>query len=62
MCRIAFVPGWTGLTDYWKFTEQRSAPINLTKGQKCYLKARAKEHGGGDFVKVSLFILMTTMY
>ena len=53
------MPTYALTNQYTKhYSEQISDPVYLTKGQKCYLKALAKEHDGSDFVKVE-FILIT---
>lgn len=54
---IASVPTYTSVNQYTKhYANQISDPIYLRKGQKCYLKALAKEHDGGDFVKAAVLV------
>jgi len=50
--RIAYVNGWTNPREWNKYTSQKSAPIQLTAGQKYYVEALMKEHGGGDNLAV----------
>ena len=52
LLRIASIVGYTSVDQFDKYPSQISEPIYLEKGQKCYLKAIAKEHGGGDFAQV----------
>ncbi|MHC4463157.1 MAG: PA14 domain-containing protein, partial [Planctomycetota bacterium] len=50
---IANVPGWTNSRVWDKYPEQRSASITLTGGQRYYIEALQKEHGGGDNLAVA---------
>ncbi len=50
--QIAYINGWTPHLTWDKYDSQRSASIRLTKGQKVYIEALHKEHGGGDSVSV----------
>ena len=50
--RIAYVPGWTSSRQWSGYTEQKSAAIPLTAGQKYYIEALQKEEGGGDNLAV----------
>ena len=52
MRRIATVVEYTSVDQFDKYPSQISEPVYLEKGQKCYLKAIAKEHSGGDFAQV----------
>lgn len=45
---IAQVPGWTNITEFTKYTSQKSALISLTAGQDYYVELLMKEGGGGD--------------
>ncbi|MCC6727380.1 MAG: HYR domain-containing protein, partial [Saprospiraceae bacterium] len=45
---IAQVPGWTNITEFTKYTNQKSATIALTAGQDYYVELLMKEGGGGD--------------
>lgn len=49
---IANFSGWTGTTDYTKYTTQTSANITLTAGQKYYVELLHKEGTGGDHFQV----------
>ena len=49
---IASVPDWTYPYEWWKFSQQQSAGISLTAGQKYYVEALQKEGGGGDNLAV----------
>jgi hypothetical protein len=49
---IASVPGWTNPREWSKYSQQISASISLTAGQKYYVEALQKEGGGGDSVAV----------
>ena len=49
---IASVPGWTNAREWNKYSQQKSAAISLSAGQKCYVEALQKEGGGGDNVAV----------
>ncbi|MCP3668147.1 MAG: hypothetical protein GY696_37615 [Gammaproteobacteria bacterium] len=51
--RIAYVPGWTASREWDWFSEQRSVEITLTAGQRYYIEALQKEHGGGDNLAVA---------
>jgi regulation of enolase protein 1 (concanavalin A-like superfamily) len=50
---IANVPGWSSSREWTKYTEQQSASISLTGGQKYYVEALQKEGGGGDNLAVA---------
>ncbi len=50
---IAYVPGWTNSQDWTKYTNQQSAAISLTAGQKYYIEALHKEGNGGDNLAVA---------
>ncbi|MCX6927269.1 MAG: PA14 domain-containing protein [Verrucomicrobia bacterium] len=50
--RIALVPGWTSSREWGQYSEQKSAGISLTAGQKYYIEALQKEGGGGDNLAV----------
>ncbi len=45
---IAEVPSWTTNRQWDKYTQQKSAPVNLEKGKRYYIMALAKEGTGGD--------------
>jgi hypothetical protein len=49
---IAQVLGWTGVAEWGKYAEQKSAPVSLVAGQKYYLEGLMKEGGGGDSLDV----------
>jgi hypothetical protein len=49
---IASVPGWTLPREWGKYSQQRSAGINLTAGQKYYVEALQKEYGAQDNLAV----------
>ena len=49
---IASVPGWTTSREWNKYSQQKSAAIGLTAGQKYYVEALQKEGGGDDNVAV----------
>jgi hypothetical protein len=49
---IASVPGWTNPREWNKYPEQRSEPVFLEEGNRYYIKALMKEHGGGDNLAV----------
>jgi hypothetical protein len=49
---IASVPGWTWPREWAKYSQQQSAGISLTAGQKYYVEALQKEGGGGDNLAV----------
>jgi len=49
---IAQVLGWTGVAEWGKYPEQKSAPVSLVAGQKYYLEGLMKEGGGGDSLDV----------
>lgn len=49
---IAQVPGWTGVAEWGKYAEQKSAPVSLVAGQMYYIEALMKEGGGGDSLDV----------
>ena len=40
---IAYIGGWAGSKDWFKYQSQKSAPISLVKGQMYYLEALQKE-------------------
>jgi hypothetical protein len=46
--RIAYVPGWTGPTEWTNYAEQQSVAISLTAGKRYYIEGLMKEEGGGD--------------
>ncbi len=50
---IARVDGWTNPRKYHASTTQKSAAIRLTAGQRYYIEALMKEHGGGDNLAVA---------
>jgi len=51
---IANVPGWTSSRQWDKYpAEQQSASIPLIGGNKYYIMALQKEHGGGDNLAVA---------
>jgi plastocyanin len=54
--KIAYVPGHSSRNYYKTYPSQIAAPVYLKKGQKCYLRALAKEHGGGDFAMVAVLV------
>lgn len=45
---ISHVPGYTGIREWTKFPEQRSAPVFLEKGKQYYLEVLHKDGTGGD--------------
>src|SRR6185437_5280364 len=45
-------PGWTSSQEWGKYSEQQSAPVSLTAGQKYYIEALMKEGQGGDNLAV----------
>lgn len=45
---IATVPSWTASRTWNVYPEQQSDSIQLTGGEKYYIEAMMKEHGGGD--------------
>ena len=49
---IANVPEWTNPREWNKFTQQKSAEIQLTAGQRYYIEAFMKEGFGGDNLSV----------
>lgn len=49
---IAYVPGWTNITEYTKYTQQTSSSIYLTAGTKYYIELVQKEGGGLDHFQV----------
>jgi hypothetical protein len=49
---IASVPDWTLPREWGKFSQQQSAGISLTAGQKYYVEALQKGGGGGDNLAV----------
>ena len=49
---IASVPGWTWPQEWTRFSQQRSAGISLTAGQKYYVEALQKDSLGGDNLAV----------
>ncbi len=51
---LAAVPAWTPYRDWTWFPSQRSAPVNLTAGQRYHLQVLHKEGSGGDHVSVGL--------
>src|SRR5688572_7339679 len=50
--RIAYVNGWTSSREWTKETNQQSALIPLTGGQRYYIEALEKEGTGGDNLAV----------
>ncbi len=50
--KIAYVPGWTNVREWNKYTSQTSAPVNLQLGKRYYIEALHKEGGGGDNLSV----------
>lgn len=50
--KIASVTGHTKAWQWDKYTTQKSAPVNLTVGQKYYIEALHKESAGGDHLAV----------
>lgn len=50
--RIAYVSGWTYSRQWDKYTQQRSALVNLVAGGKYYIEALLKEAAGGDHLAV----------
>ncbi len=50
---IASVPDWTNSRQWTKFSQQTSAAITLTAGQRYYIEALQKEGGGGDNLAVA---------
>jgi hypothetical protein len=50
---IAFVKGWTGVRQWDKFPEQKSAPADLEAGREYFIEALHKEYGGGDSLAVA---------
>jgi len=51
--RIAYVNGWTNSREWGKYSTQQSVSVNLTAGQKYYVKVLHKEGSGGDNVAVA---------
>jgi hypothetical protein len=49
---IASVPDWTNPREWTKYSQQQSASITLTAGQKYYVEALQKDGGGGDNLAV----------
>jgi hypothetical protein len=49
---IASVAEWTYSREWAKFASQKSAPISLVAGQRYYIEALQKEHGGSDNLAV----------
>ncbi|MGC8988538.1 MAG: PA14 domain-containing protein, partial [Verrucomicrobiia bacterium] len=49
---IARVPGWTSSREWTKYSEQQSAPVQLTAGRAYYISALMKEGTGGDNLAV----------
>ena len=50
--RIAWHHGYTGVNQWDKYSTQRSAPVQLTAGQKYYIEAQMMEGGGGDHLSI----------
>ncbi len=50
--RIATVVGWTSVDSWTSQTNQRSAAITLTVGQRYFIEVLHKEGGGGDHLSV----------
>ena len=46
--RICNVSSWTGIREWTKETNQKSAPITLEAGKAYYMESLHKEGGGGD--------------
>ena len=51
--RIATVPYWSPSRQFDWYPEQKSAPIQLVRGQRYYIEALVKEWGGGDNLAVA---------
>lgn len=51
---IAEVPGWTEPRDWYKYSQQTSAPVFLEEGELYYLSALMKEGAGGDNLAVRM--------
>jgi hypothetical protein len=49
---IASVPGWASFREWSKYTAQRSEPTTLIAGQRYYVEALMKQHGGTDHLSV----------
>jgi hypothetical protein len=49
---IAQVPGWTGVAQWNKYPQQKSAPLLLAGGQTYYIEALMKEGSGDDSLDV----------
>ena len=47
---IAWVPGYSGVREWGKYTNQQSVPVHLEKGKQYYFEALQKDATGGDFV------------
>lgn len=52
--QIAFVDGFTGEREWGKYASQRSSGINLTAGNRYYIRALQKEGAGGDNLAVGV--------
>lgn len=50
---VASVPGWTPVRAFDAHPLQRSAPIRLTAGRRCYIEALQKEHTGADHLSLA---------
>jgi len=50
---IAFVTGYTGSREWYKYASQRSNPISLVSGNVYYLEALHWEAGGGDNLAIA---------
>jgi hypothetical protein len=51
--RLAHITnGWTNALEWNKYASQKSAPVNLTQGQRYYIEVLHKEGGGGDSLAV----------
>ncbi len=49
---VAEVNGWTGVTEFHKYTTQTSKKIRLEKGKRYYVELLHQEGGGGDHFNV----------
>jgi len=51
---VASVSGNTGISEWGKYSSQKSDPVSLAAGQQYFLRALHKEGGGGDHVAVGV--------
>jgi hypothetical protein len=51
--KVASVPGHTSFRNYTKYTNQKSAPIQLAAGYRYYIEVLHKEANGNDHVSVA---------